>query len=383
MSVALARRYALDPVLVGVTITLVALGAVMVASASVGIADERFGEPLRYFDQHLLALGLGLASMLFAMRVPTDWWNRLGSLWLPVVFALLILVLMPGVGHTAGGATRWIDLGPISLQGSELARPLLLVYVASYAVRQHAALSAGFNGFATPMLLVGLASLLLLAEPDYGATVVLTATSLGILFLAGARLRDVAVTGLAAGAALAMLARLSPYRWVRIVSFLHPWDDKYDSGYQLVNSLTAIGSGTWFGAGIGSSVQKLQYLPEAHTDFIFAVLAEELGFIGASLVIVLFALMVYRAFAIGRRAQQQGLYFHGLLAMGVGLTLGIEAAISIGVNTGLLPTKGLTLPLISYGRTSAVMSLFVLGLLFRIAHEVSDPALPGKARTGR
>jgi cell division protein FtsW len=246
-------------------------------------------------------------------------------------------------------------------------------------VRQHAALSSSFSGFSRPLLVTGLASLLLLAEPDYGATVVLTATSLGILFLAGARLRDVATTGLAAALALGLLARLSPYRWERILSFMEPWQDRLGSGYQLVNSFIAIGSGTWFGAGLGEGVQKMNYLPEPHTDFIFAVLAEELGFIGATLVVVLFALLVYRAFSLGSRALNAGLPFHGLLAMGIALTLGLQAAISIGVNTGLLPTKGLTLPLISYGRTSVVVTLFALGLLFRISREVTDVALPSQA----
>jgi cell division protein FtsW len=180
-----------------------------------------------------------------------------------------------------------------------------------------------------------------------------------------------------------LLARLSPYRWERIVSFLHPWEHQSDTGYQLVNSFIAIGSGTWFGAGLGDGVQKLNYLPEAHTDFVFAVLAEELGFVGASLVIGLFALLVWRAFEIGRRAQRRELHFHALLAMGIGLTLGIQAAISIGVNTGLLPTKGLTLPLISFGRSSTIATLFLLGLLFRVAHELGETTLSSQARQSR
>lgn len=380
MSLALSRRDGFDPVLAGLTIALVALGAIMVGSSSVGIADERFGEPLHYFEEHLIALGIGLAGLLLAFRIPVDWWHRLGTFWLLAAFALLVCVLVPGVGYTANGATRWIDLGPIRLQASELARPLLLIFMASYSVRQHRALGSSFGGFARPMVLIGLASLLLLAEPDYGATVVLTASCLGILFLAGARLRDVVFAGASAGIALGLLARLSPYRWERILSFLHPWQDQFGSGYQLVNSFIAIGSGTWFGAGLGEGVQKLHYLPEAHTDFVFAVLAEELGFVGASLVVVLFALLVYRAFDIGRRARTAGLNFHGLLAMGIGLSLGLEAAISIGVNTGLLPTKGLALPLISYGRASAVVTLFMLGILFRIGRETEASELSGRGR---
>jgi len=379
VSLLIERRTVPDPILVGTVLALIGLGAVMVGSSSVYLADENFGEPFHYLVQHIVALGIGLLGMLIAMQTPIEWWNRIASLLLVVALGLLVIVFLPGVGYAANGASRWIDLGPVSLQASELARLLLLIYMASYAVRQHAALSSSFSGFARPLLVIGLASLLLLAEPDYGATVVLTATSLGILFLAGARLRDVATTGLAAAIALGLLARLEPYRWERILSFIEPWQDRFGSGYQLVNSFIAIGSGTWFGAGLGEGVQKMNYLPEPHTDFIFAVLAEELGFIGATLVVVLFALLVYRSFSLGSRAFNAGLPFHGLLAMGIALTLGLQAAISIGVNTGLLPTKGLTLPLISYGRTSVVVTLFALGLLFRISRELTDIALPRQA----
>jgi cell division protein FtsW len=223
------------------------------------------------------------------------------------------------------------------------------------------------------MLLIGLCGILLLLEPDFGATVVLTATALGLLFIAGARLRDVALASIVAGLAFALLIWLEPYRLERLVnSFLDPWQDELGSGYQLVNSFIAIGSGTWFGVGLGEGVQKLHYLPEPHTDFIFAVLAEEFGFVGATCVIVLFALLVWRAIEIGQRALGRGLQFHGLLAIGIGLSLGLQAAISIGVNTGLLPTKGLALPLISFGRTSAVVTLFALGLLLRVAHELAQ-----------
>lgn len=377
-----AGRTALDPVVVGTVLVLLGIGAIMIGSASVSIANDDFGEPLYYLRQHILALALGTTALLVALRVPIDWWNRLSSLLLFTAVALLVFVLLPGVSERLNGARRWIDFGLLSLQASELARLLLLMYLASYCVRQADALRSGLRGFARPMVLVGLCGMLLLLEPDFGATVVLTATALGLLFIAGARLRDVALASGVSAVAFALLIWYEPYRWQRLVaSFLDPWEHASDSGYQLVNSFIAIGSGTWFGAGLGEGVQKLHYLPEPHTDFIFAVLAEEFGFLGATAVVVLFALLVWRAIAIGQRALGRGLAFHGLLAIGIGLMLGLQSAISIGVNTGLLPTKGLALPLISFGRTSAVVTLLALGLLLRIAHELAQgPATESERR---
>jgi cell division protein FtsW len=366
-----------DPVLLGTTLALLGLGTIMIGSASVALIE---GEPLYYLTRHLGALGLGLAALLVAIKMPIDWWNRLSGLLLTVALGLLVLVLVPGMGETVNGSARWIDVGPVGLQASEPARLFLLIYLASYAVRKHAELGAGFKGFARPMLLVACASLLLLLEPDYGATVVLTVTSLAIVFAAGARLRDVALAFVVSGAALTLLATSSAYRLQRLMAFRNPWSDPLDTGYQLVQSLIAIGSGSWFGAGLGASVQKLDYLPEGHTDFVFAVLAEELGFVGGTLVIALYGLLVYRAIDLGLRAIRAKLTFHGLLATGIGLSLGLQAAINIGVNTGLLPTKGLTLPLISYGRTSTVVTLLALGVLFRIERELALAGGPVLAR---
>jgi cell division protein FtsW len=361
-----------DPVLVGTILGLVTIGTVMVGSASVYIAEQLANDPRHFFGQHLLALGIGMVGMLFALRIPTDWWNRTATLWLVVALGMLVFVLLPGVAERINGAKRWIDLGLINLQPSELARVLLLVYVVSYSVRRHEALSTDFAGFLRPVLLICLAAVLLIQEPDFGATALLMATTIGILFLAGARLRDLAVCGFGAVAAGSLLIYADSERLERLqCSWINPWQDQYDCGYQLVNSIIAIGSGSWFGAGLGAGVQKLAYLPDAHTDFIFAVLSEELGFIGATLVVVLFSMLVYRAFELGFRARESGLPFHALLIMGIALMLGLQAVVSIGVNTGLLPTKGLTLPLISFGRTSTVVTLFALGLLIRAAHEVA------------
>ena len=368
-----AGRTTLDPIVIGTTLTLIVIGAVMVGSASVSVATEESGEPLHYLWNHLLALGIGTAALVVALRMPIEWWNRLSSFVMIAAIALLIFVLLPGVSERVKGARRWIEFGPLTLQASELARLLIVMYLASYCVRQHDALRSDFGGFARPMALIVLCGVLLLLEPDFGATVVLTATSLGLLFIAGARMRDVVLAGLIATVAFGLLILFEPYRLERLLySFLDPWKDAAGSGYQLVNSLIAVGSGNWFGVGLGEGVQKLHYLPEPHTDFIFAVLAEEFGFVGGTVVIALYALLVWRAIEIAQRALGRGMQFHGLLAVGISLMLGLQAAISIGVNTGLLPTKGLTLPLISYGRTSAVVTLFALGLLLRIAHELAQ-----------
>jgi cell division protein FtsW len=373
MNTATLQVPATDWTLAGTVLALAGLGAIMVASASVGIANEDFGEPAHYFIQHLQALIIGLAAMWMATVTPVDWWNRGASLLLVLALAVLAVVFVPGVAEEINGSRRWVNFGPIGFQASEIARPLLLIYLASYAVRRHAALRSSMSGFAWPMALIGIAAVLLLLEPDYGATVVLLVTSLGVLFIAGARLRDLAITACAATGALAMLIYNDATRLDRLLFWLDPWQAPMREGYQLVNSLIAIGSGGWLGAGLGQGVQKLLYLPDAHTDFIFAVLAEELGMIGSTGVIVLFGLLVWKAFSLGRQACGRGLAFHGILATGIGITLGLQAVISIGVNTGLLPTKGLTLPLISFGRTSAIMTLFMLGILFRISRELRVP----------
>jgi cell division protein FtsW len=365
-----ARPFTLDPILLAAVIALTALGAVMVTSASISIADRQAGEPLLYLSRHALALGIGLAAGAAGALIPSEAWCRAYSLLLLVALLLLALVLVPGLGHTVNGSTRWFAAGPFTLQASEPARLLLLLYLAGYATQHGEALSSSAAGFFKPMLMVICAAALLLMEPDFGAAVVVTATSLGLLFVGGARLREFFLALLVGGGVLGMLAVSSAYRVQRLTAFLDPWADPLNSGFQLTQSLIAIGRGEWFGVGLGASVQKLFYLPEAHTDFVFAVLAEELGLIGATGVIALFALIVYRAFTVGRRALATGLSFQGLVAIGIGMTLGLEAFINIGVNTGLLPTKGLTLPLVSYGRTSTIVTLFAIGILLRIHHEV-------------
>ena len=358
---------AFDAALLCALVGLLALGTIVVASASVSIVA---GEPLYYLVRHLGAVGIGLAGLAVVVSVPTELWYRLNWLLLVGAFALLVIVLMPAFGHAVNGSRRWLLAGPITVQASEPARLCMLLYFASYAVRRSKELGASLNGLLKPLFFVAAAAVLLLLEPDFGATVVLGATSLTVLFVGGARLRDLFLAVLVGGAALTVLAFSADYRVVRIMSFRDPWADASDTGYQLTQALMAIGRGEWGGVGLGESVQKLFYLPEAHTDFVFAVLVEELGFAGATLVIALFAVVVYRAIMLGREALSSGMHFQGLVATGIGVMVGFEALVNMGVNVGLLPTKGLPLPLISYGRASTVITLVALGFLLRIHHEL-------------
>jgi cell division protein FtsW len=374
------RGINMDPPLLAAMIALMVLGTIMVSSASISLADREMGEPFFFLGRHFGAIAIGCVGALMAVAIPTELWFRLNWLLLLAAMALLVSVLVPSIGHTVNGSARWIEVGPITLQPSEPARLCVILYLSGYVVRHRQELHQSVIGFLKPTLIVTLACVALLAEPDFGAAVVLTATSLGMLFVGGARLRDFCLSFLAASAALAVLALSSSYRLQRLTTFLDPWADPYASGFQLTQSLIAIGRGDWFGVGLGDSVQKLFYLPEAHTDFVFAVLAEELGFAGVTLVVVLFAIVVFRALSLGPRAGALGLPFQGLVSTGIGLTLGLQAFVNMGVNMGLLPTKGLTLPLISYGRTSVVITLVSLGLLLRIHHEVHEAGCRAEAR---
>ncbi len=367
---ATANEFHHDPWLFGAATGLLVFGTIMVSSASISLADGSMGEPHYFLSRHLVALAIGCAGALVAVRIPCQAWYRLSGFMLLAAFVLLASVFIPGMGHTVNGSTRWLSLGPLSLQPSDPARLCLIMYLCSYVVRHHERLRASSWGFILPMVVVALACVLLLAEPDFGAAAVLTATSLGILFIGGARLRDFIFCLLLAVGSMSALAVSSGYRLQRLTGFLDPWADPFASGFQLTQSLIAIGRGDWLGVGLGESVQKMFYLPEAHTDFVFAVLTEELGFAGGTLAIVLYGVVVYRAIAMGPRANAAGLPFQALLSTSIGITLGIQALVNIGVNTGLLPTKGLPLPLMSYGRTSVVVTLISLGLLARIHHEV-------------
>jgi cell division protein FtsW len=371
----------IDWTLVLIVTTLLCFGLVMLTSASISLAERNTGNPLFYLEQQVIAVAIGLAGAALMLRVPTSVWERCALLLVCLAIGMLIAVLVPGLGNTVNGSTRWLSFGGVSvMQVSEPARLLMLMYLSGYAVRHRAELGEHFIGFAKPMLLVGLTCVLLLLEPDFGAAVVMLSISLAVLFIAGARLRDFLVSSLAICALFAVLAITSPYRLKRLLGFLDPWSDPLDSGYQLTQSLIAIGSGQWFGVGLGGSVQKLFYLPEAHTDFVFAVIAEELGLIGSMLLIGLFVALVWRALRIAGNSATAGRLYQANLAFGLAIWLGVQVFINIGVNMGILPTKGLTLPLISYGRSSMLIILVALGLLLRIEMENRQIASQGQGR---
>ena len=348
---------------------ILSLGLIMLTSASMSVAESNTGQPFYYLIQQLLAVMIGLGFAWCMLRIPTDVWERLGPLLLICALLLLLSVFVPGLGREVNGATRWINIAGINLQVSEPARLMVLIYISGYAVRHRDDLGASLVDFARPMAVVAIVSALLLAEPDFGATVVLLAITLSVLFVAGAPWRYFLMMIGVVAALLAALAVSAPYRLARLTGFTDPWSDPYGSGFQLTQSLIAIGSGEWFGAGLGNSVQKLFYLPEAHTDFVFAVIAEEFGVVGTVLLIALFALLVWRALAISMDAAERNRYFQAYLSFGIAVWQGTQVLINLGVNMGILPTKGLTLPLISYGRSSLIVTLIALALLLRIDME--------------
>ncbi|MGB8326094.1 MAG: putative lipid II flippase FtsW, partial [Steroidobacteraceae bacterium] len=361
----------LDSVVLVLVASILLFGLVMVTSASISIASQDNGNPFLYLERQLVLTVVGAACGALVFCIRTDLLERYSLPLLVAAAALLLVVLVPGLGHAVNGSRRWIRLAGFNLQASELARVLVLVWVASYAVRREAELRSTFRGLAKPLALLCVCAALLLAEPDFGAASVLVATGFGVLFLAGAQLRYVLAMAVAGAGGMALLALSSSYRVRRLTAFLDPWADPFNSGFQLTQSLIAIGRGSWFGVGLGESVQKLFYLPEAHTDFLFAVLAEELGLAGVALTLALFLALIWRAFWIARLAANAGLRFQSYLAAGFGLWLGTQAFINIGVNMGVLPTKGLTLPLMSYGRSSLIVTLAWVGLLLRVYHEAS------------
>lgn len=374
---------AFDPVLVAIGLALLLGGMVVLASASISIAANSAGDPFFFVTRQAAAVLLGGIAGFTCLYIPMQAWERLGPLMLLAGLSLLIVVLVPSLGHTVNGSTRWLRIGPVNFQVSEPARLCLLIFLAGHLVRHNRSVRERFVGFLRPMLVLCLACGLLLAEPDFGAAIVLLATALAMLFVAGARLRDFFLFFSVAVIAMAALAITSPYRLQRLTGFLDPWADPYNSGFQLTQSLIAIGRGQWFGVGLGEGVQKLFYLPEAHTDFVFAVFAEEFGLVGTVALIALFFALLWRVFALARRAAAAERYFEAYLAIGLGTWLGLQTFINIGVNMGLLPTKGLTLPLVSYGRSSMIVTMVAFALLLRIHHELVTDARPANAKSRR
>jgi cell division protein FtsW len=367
-------RIHIDLVTLGLVSAIVLLGLVMVTSASITIASRGGGEPFAYLERQLVLVVFGCIAAACAFSVRTEVLERLALPLLGLSALLLLLVAIPGIGHMVNGSRRWLRIAGISVQVSELTRILVLVWVASYAVRREAELRSSLLGLLKPLAVLGAFVVLLLLEPDFGAAAVLLSVGFALLFIAGARWRD--VIGLAALciAGMAALAIAEPYRMARLQSFLNPWQDPFASGFQLTQSLMAIGRGGWTGVGLGESVQKLFYLPEAHTDFLFAVLAEELGLVGVFVTLGLFLALALRVLWVARQAHEAGLKFQSYLAAAFGIWVGLQAFINIGVNMGALPTKGLTLPFMSYGRSSMIAALVWFGIVLRVYHETAVAA---------
>ena len=360
----------IDKLLLISIIALLMGGMVMLVSASMPFAEKSFGDPFTYLYKQSSAVFLGIIASLIFFLTPTQYWEKLGILTPLFAIVLLSLVFIPDIGVTVNGATRWVKLGPLpNIQVVDPARLLFFLYIAGYCVRQQEQLRMTFVSFLKPMIFIIPACLLLLLQPDFGSTVVLLMVTAALFFVAGFKFRYFIILVLALIGILGLLAYFSPYRMARITSFMNPWDDPFNSGYQLTQSLIAIGRGQWFGVGLGQGVQKLFYLPEAHTDFIFAVIAEELGLIGSLLIIALYSLLIWRIFSISLKAINNKRIFQGYLSFSIAVWFSAQVIINIGVNMGLLPTKGLTLPLISYGRSSMIITLISLAIVLRIGCE--------------
>ncbi len=364
-----SRLPRVDYLLIFSALSLALLGLVMVSSASITFADREIGHPFYYAIRQSIYIGFGVfvGALLFKLRLVDL--ERMGMTLLLLAFAMLLLVLVPGVGVEVNGASRWINAGLFRLQVSEPAKLFFIIYLAGYLAKYGDEVRSQISGFLKPLGLLVIAAVLLLAEPDFGATVVLAAIVMGMIFMAGVKLYQFGgMLGLGA-VLMAGMAVSSPYRMTRLKTFMDPWADPFDTGFQLTQSLIAIGRGEWFGVGLGASIQKLFYLPEAHTDFVFAVLAEELGLFGVCTIIVLYSVLVWRAFSIAVQAAKANNLFASYLAYGLGIWFGLQSFINIGVNMGLLPTKGLTLPLMSYGGSSMVVMCMAIALLLRIDYE--------------
>ena len=369
------KAFPLDPYVAGIASLLLFAGVLLVGSASTEVAARTYGSSLHLLIKHVVYLCISLAVDAGALMVPIRAWQRLDMVLLLVSFVLLIAVLVPGIGHKVNGSTRWISLGFFTVQGSEFVKFFSAVYIAGYLVRRKEEVLTTVSAFVQPLVVLGLMVGLLLMQPDFGASVVIMAAMMGAIFLAGVPFSRFLPLIALVFIVTIVIAQWQPYRLERLITFSNPWDHKFDSGYQLTQALIAFGRGEWFGLGMGNSIQKLFFLPEAHTDFLFSIVAEEYGVLGAVLFIFLFFCMVIRGIWIGRNARRLELEFHALLAYAISILLGVQATINIGVNIGLLPTKGLTLPLVSYGGNSLIVSCVLIAVLLRIEYESREAAV--------
>jgi cell division protein FtsW len=365
-------RFHFDPLLIIVSASLLLMGFVMVASASLHLGGKVAGNSFHYPIRQSLHIGLGLFLGACVALTPIRVWEKAGQGLFIAGLLLLVIVLIPGLGVNVNGSTRWLSIGGLRVQVSEVVKYFAVIYMAGYVTRHQQSIRQSAFGLIKPLILFSVASLLLLLEPDFGSAVVLLIIAMGIMFLAGARLSQFIMLLSLVAALAALLVFIAPYRMKRVTSFMNPWADAKDSGYQLVHALISFGRGEWSGVGLGSGIQKLFYLPEAHTDFLFSVIGEELGLMGVLTVIALFAVLVWRTFEIGVAAEKAGEQFSAFIAYGLGIWFGFQSFVNMGVNMGILPTKGLTLPLMSYGGGSMMIMCCAVALLFRVQSEIAE-----------
>ena len=359
-----------DPWVLACSVALVLTGFVMISSASLDVALKNNGTAYFYVIRQFIFIMLAMIGAVVVWNIPMRFWEKTGHWWMLAAGVLLILVLIPGVGKGVNGSHRWLPLGPLNLQASEVAKFCMVMYMAGYLVRRLDEVRSSWKGIAKPTLPLGIFCVLLYFEPDFGALVVLMGTVMGMIFLGGMRFSQFLMVISGVVGLLVAVVGLQPYRVARLQSFLDPWSDPFGTGYQLSQAQIAFGRGEWFGTGLGNSVQKLFYLPEAHTDFVFSVLAEELGFIGAIALILVYAVLIVNIFRIGRRAEKVKSFFSAYVCYGFAIIFAGQALINIGVNVGALPTKGLTLPLVSYGGSSLLVSCAMLAVILRVDYEL-------------
>lgn len=360
----------IDKTLLITALALLSIGLVMVASASLSYAEHNYNNEFFFVKRHLISLVIAAGAMAFAFVMPPTLWSEYSRLWMLLAVILLIVVLIPGVGREVNGSRRWLSLGGMTLQVSEFAKVATVICLASYFDKRRENFGDNLRDWLKPLGVMAVPLVLLLLEPDFGSVVVLAATFMVMLFLTRTKLWHYALLLMVGCALIYMVAEAAPYRVARLSTYLDPWSDQFNSGYQLTQSLIAFGRGEWFGVGLGQSVQKMLYLPEAHTDFVFAIFAEEFGFVGVVCLVTLYIALVVRIFHLGRKAVAQEYWYGAFLLIGFGVLLSGQTFINLGVNAGLLPTKGLTLPFVSYGGSSLLVTCGMVGMMLRISHEM-------------
>ncbi|MGH1469769.1 MAG: putative lipid II flippase FtsW [Cellvibrionaceae bacterium] len=375
----LPARMEIDWVLLGLVITVASIGLLMVASASMSLSESYYENPWHMVVKQGVFLLIGVVAAGCVAMIPVAMWQQYGWVLLVLTFVILLLVLVPGIGKKVNGSQRWLQVGPLTIQASELVKLFMVLFFASYLSRRHEELKSSWKGVLKPLSIVCVVAILLLLEPDFGGSVVIAGTVFAMMFIAGMKLWQFLSLLTAGIGVMGLVAVLSPYRMQRLITFLDPWADQFNSGYQLTQSLIAFGQGQWAGVGLGRSVQKLFYLPDAHTDFIFAIVAEEFGLIGAVILIALFAAIIIRILKLSKRAMLHNNSFISLAAFGIAILFAGQVFINMGVASSLLPTKGLTLPFISYGGSSVITSCLFIGVVLRLDWElISQPIKSAK-----